>query len=294
MHATPPLRPGPVRPDPRRGAPRAARALLAAMLLALAGCASTDLAKVAANAQAESNNRQRAEAQAELARSEATPAVTEASSRATYMSLISQMQAKGLYFASLAHLDALDQRWGAAPDSQLLRADALRETGQTGPAWQLYGQLNHGPTQARAAHGLGLLAGKSGDFAGALEHLRQASAAAPTDTAILNDLGYVLLQRGLLLDARITLMKAAELSPDNLRIWGNVALYLLVDGKPEQASALMDSRKLSPAVRNQIADQARALREQAQASAAERAIALPPMRRVPDGAAAQQRAALAR
>src|SRR5580704_8241702 len=41
-----------------------------------------------------------------------------------YLALIDRMQAQGLYYASLAHIDAYEQQYGVSPDSILLRADA--------------------------------------------------------------------------------------------------------------------------------------------------------------------------
>ena len=45
-----------------------------------------------------------------------------------YLGLIERMQSQGLYYASLAHIDAYEKQYGSSPDTILLRADALRAT----------------------------------------------------------------------------------------------------------------------------------------------------------------------
>ena len=47
-----------------------------------------------------------------------------------YLGLIERMQSQGLYYASLAHIDAYEKQYGASPQTILLRADALRMTDQ--------------------------------------------------------------------------------------------------------------------------------------------------------------------
>ncbi len=223
---------------------------LAAALLALGGC--TTRGSVVAD---------RAQMQVDMARQDSATSASEADSRASYLRVVTQMQQKGLYFASLAHIDALQQRWGSDPESNVMRADAMRQTGQPEAAGALYRQLLSTPMKARAAHGLGLLAGRVGDLAGTVEYLGQATQAAPTDAAILNDLGYALMQQGKWKDARLPLMKASELNGDNPRIWSNVALYLVLDGQAEQAKAVMDSHQLSSDSRAQIAEVANTIQQ---------------------------------
>lgn len=223
-------------------------------LLVLSGCA--------ARGSLSGDMAQRADAQTQLAQKEAAerPALL-ADNRATHLQLVTQMQQKGLYFASLAHIDALQQRWGGDAELDLLRADALRQTGQTANARVVYSQLLTTPMKARAAHGLGLLAGRAGDFQGAVGFLQQATQAAPTDADVLNDLGFALMQQGQWADARLPLMKASELASDNPRIWSNVALFLTLDGQTKQAMDVAESRQLSAVARNQIVEMARNIRE---------------------------------
>ena len=173
-----------------------------------------------------------------------------------YLGLIDQMQSQGLYFASLAHIDAYDKQYGASPDSILLRADALRMTDQPAAAASAYGQLLTTPLATRGYRGLGLIAGAAGDFTRAAQELQQAVLLAPTDAATLSDLGYARLRDGDVDGARVPLMKAAELDQTNPKIVSNVALYLLVNGDKAQALAVMNQQKLAPEVRAAIRSEA--------------------------------------
>jgi len=172
-----------------------------------------------------------------------------ADSRGMYLSLIREMQGKGLYFASLAHIDAFEQRHGAAPDVELLRAHALREAGQAGESAAVYRQLLKTEVGAAAAQGLGLLAGARGDYAAAVSSLREAARLDPTNALIVSDLGYALLRNGDIAAARLPMAQAAELAPDNTRILANLALLLLVSGDAERAATVMDKAGLSPDAR---------------------------------------------
>ncbi|MFM0596607.1 tetratricopeptide repeat protein [Paraburkholderia bryophila] len=169
-----------------------------------------------------------------------------------YLGLIDKMQAQGLYFASLAHIDAYEKQYGASPDTHLLRADALRMTDQPDAAAQAYGLLLKTPLAARGYRGLGLIAGAAGDFARAAQALEQASQLEPTDAVTLSDLGYARLRNGDVDGARVPLMKAGELDQNNPKIVSNVVLYLLANGEQAQALAVMNQQKLTPDVRAAI------------------------------------------
>ncbi|WP_233829430.1 tetratricopeptide repeat protein [Paraburkholderia sp. ZP32-5] len=169
-----------------------------------------------------------------------------------YLGLIDQMQSQGLYFASLAHIDAYEKQYGVSPDSILLRADALRMTAQPDAAASAYGQLLKTSLAARGYRGLGLIAGAAGDFARAAGELQQAVQLAPTDAAMLSDLGYARLRDGDIDGARVPLMKAAELDQKNPKIVANVVLYLFANGSDAQALAVMNQQQLAPDVRAAI------------------------------------------
>ncbi|HLY97043.1 MAG: hypothetical protein ACM3W8_05775 [Sideroxydans sp.] len=169
-----------------------------------------------------------------------------------YLQLIDGMQQRGIYYASLAHLDAFEARWPGRADATLLRAHALRETGQTEAARTLYGKLLDGPLAARAYHGLGLIDVRGGKLEEGSTALNRAAALAPVDANILGDQGYAFLMLGKLEDARLALFKAAELDDGNKRIGANLALLLVLSGKPEQAQELMQRYNLAPRVREDI------------------------------------------
>jgi Flp pilus assembly protein TadD len=173
-----------------------------------------------------------------------------------YLGLIDQMQSQGLYFASLAHIDAYEKQYGASPDTIVLRADALRMTDQLPAAATAYRQLLKTPLAARGYRGLGLVAGASGDFALAAQELQQAVQQAPTDSVTLSDLGYARLRFGDVAGARVPLMQAAELDQKSPKIISNVVLYLLASGEEAQALAVMNEQKLSPDVRAAIHSEA--------------------------------------
>ncbi|WP_211443936.1 tetratricopeptide repeat protein [Collimonas humicola] len=222
---------------------RTAWLLPLALLLAatvLAGCASNS-AKVYAQQNEAAQLRQQAEEKAP------TP-----DNKGMYLGLIRQMQEQGMYFASLAHIDAYEQQNGSSPDVQRLRADALRETRQTAAADASYRKLLGSAEAAAAWHGLGLLAAQSGDYPAAVTAMREAAKREPTNPVMLGDLGYALLRSGDIAGARVPLAQAAELAPDNRKMIGNLALFLLVSGDPEKARAVMDKGALSADIRAKV------------------------------------------
>ncbi|MFM0431752.1 pilus assembly protein [Paraburkholderia aspalathi] len=243
--------------------PRTARCAVALVALSLlSGCASKDIVGYGVGAQAE-----RA-AMAQQANRDPAP-----DTPGMYLGLIDQMQSQGLYFASLAHIDAYEKQYGASPDTILLRADALRMTDQPDAAATAYGQLLKTPLAARGYRGLGLIAGAAGDFARAAQELQQAAQLAPTDAVSLSDLGYAKLRDGDVNGARVPLMKAAELDQNNPKIVSNMVLYLLSNGDQAQALAVMNQQKFTPdvraAIRNDAAKVAAAGRSQARGSQAQ-------------------------
>ncbi|RKU02351.1 pilus assembly protein [Burkholderia sp. Nafp2/4-1b] len=169
-----------------------------------------------------------------------------------YLGLIERMQSQGLYYASLAHIDAYEKQYGASPQTILLRADALRMTDQPAASTAVYTQLLNTSLAARGYRGLGLIAGAAGDFPRAAQALSQATVLAPTDASTLSDLAYAKLRSGDVEGARIPLMKAAELDQNNPKIISNLVLYLLASGRTRDAQRLMGQQKLSADVRNDI------------------------------------------
>ncbi|AFQ48326.1 tetratricopeptide repeat protein [Burkholderia cepacia] len=194
---------------------------------------------------------------------------------AMYLGLIQRMQAQGLYYASLAHIDAYDKTYGVSPDTILLRADALRMTDQPAAGAAAYSQLLKTPLAARGYRGLGLIAGAAGDFGQAVQALTQASDLAPTDASLLSDLAYAKLRNGDVVGARVPLMKAAELDQRNPKIVSNLALYLLAAGRAQDAQRLMSQQHVPADIRKDIGSDAAKIA--AAAHAQQRAVATPPV-----------------
>ncbi|MBN3831312.1 pilus assembly protein [Burkholderia sp. Ac-20344] len=192
-----------------------------------------------------------------------------------YLGLIQRMQTQGLYYASLAHIDAYDKTYGVMPESVLLRADALRMTDQPAASAAAYNQLLKTPLAARGYRGLGLLAGAAGDFDRATQALMQASELAPTDPSLLSDLAYAKLRSGDVVGARVPLMKAAELDQRNPKIVSNLALYLFAAGRAQDAQRLMNQQRLSADIRKDINSDAAKIA--AAVRAQQRAVATPPV-----------------
>ncbi|MDR8729089.1 pilus assembly protein [Burkholderia pseudomultivorans] len=194
---------------------------------------------------------------------------------AMYLSLIQRMQAQGLYYASLAHIDAYDKAYGVSPDTVLLRADALRMTEQPAASAAAYTQLLKTPLASRGYRGLGLIAGAAGDFGRAAQALAQASELAPTDASLLSDLAYARLRNGDIVGARVPLMKAAELDQRNPKIVSNLALYLLAAGRSQDAQRLMNQQHLQADIRKDISSDA--MKVATAVRAQQRAVAAPPV-----------------
>jgi Flp pilus assembly protein TadD len=169
-----------------------------------------------------------------------------------YLALIDRMQTQGLFYASLAHIDAYEKQYGVTPDTLLLRADALRQTGQAQASADAYTKLLSTPLAARGYRGLGLLAGSAGEFGKASESFDTASRLQPTDALTLSDLGYARMRLGDVAGARVPLMKAVELAQNNTKILSNVALFLLVDGQTAAAQGLITQQKFPPDVQQAI------------------------------------------
>lgn len=221
-----------------------------AAALATGGCASI---KDAYPAAAEAQQRQAAEESTNI------KASANIDTQATYLRLVDQMQQEGLWFASLAHIDALEQRWGVSPESTRARAEALRHTEQPAQSEAAYHRLLATPLAGAGYRGLGLLAGGRGDYAEAVRMLKQAQQRSPTDALLLNDLGYASLRAGLIAEARLPLMQALQLKPDNPQAQANLAMYLEATQQRDEATALMDANKIPPATRVAIQNAARQL-----------------------------------
>ena len=214
-------------------APLATLAALATLALALAGCASKGPQGYGApSAQQETA----AQAQQQLQNAQQATQVDNAQ---TYLDLIAQMQQAGQWYASLAHTEAFEQQYGVNPESRLMRADALRNTGQVEQARQAYLALLQGATTARARRGLGLLYASQGQYGQAVEQLDKARQLNPIDANVLSDLAYAHMLDGRLAAAQMPIMQASQLAPANARVQLNMALFWLASGNQAQASQLL-------------------------------------------------------
>jgi Flp pilus assembly protein TadD len=223
----------------------------AAAALFVTGCAGL---KDQYAASADAQQRMAAEAAAD------TKAGASVDTQATNLKLVEQMQKEDLWFASLAHIDALEQRWGVSPESTRTRAEALRQTGQAAPAEAAYKRLLGTPLASAGYRGLGLLAGTRGNYAEAVQLLAQAQRRTPTDALLLSDLGYAHLRAGQIEEARLPLMQALQLRPDSTQAQANLALYLEVTNQRDQATALMDANRMSESTRRAVREAALQMR----------------------------------
>lgn len=151
----------------------------------------------------------------------------------TRLTMIRQALAAGRPHAALAYLD---EAASDAPEAQLLRADALRQTGRAEAAARLYEGLRGSCLAGFAHQGLGLIARRAGRIDESAGHLRRARLALPTDTAIRNDYGEVLLARGEQGEAVHEFLTAIELGPNDRRAASNL-LFVLVRAGDEGKAA---------------------------------------------------------
>jgi Flp pilus assembly protein TadD len=233
--------------------PNAARASLAVLSILLAGCGSM----------ATSDMSLRTDADIEMARQRQSQEKAEITSPATYLSLIRRMQEQGLYYASLAHIDAYQQRYGRAPEMMLLRADALRETDQLAAADAEYRAVvgatsamgagtQGGLVNAAAWRGLGIVAGRQGNFAEAARRLQVAAQANPTDASTASDFGYALMRSGEVEQARVPLMQAQQMAAASPKIAGNLVIWLTVNDRKDDAASLASHAQLTASARKAI------------------------------------------
>ncbi|MGE8567251.1 cellulose synthase subunit BcsC [compost metagenome] len=178
------------------------------------------------------------------------------------LSLIAEAQRQERYFASLAYIDAYQQQFGNDARVSVLRAEALRQTGQTALSEQAYRALLGTDQAADGWHGLGLIAGSRGQFDQAADDLSRAAKLSPMDPRILGDLGYARLRAGDAAGARVPLGQAAELAPDNGKVLANLAVLLLVEGESVRAQRLMDQAQLTDEARSQVLRMASDIRAQ--------------------------------
>ncbi|SSW73104.1 tetratricopeptide repeat protein [Achromobacter agilis] len=222
-------------------------AVLAASVAGLAGCKTNSAESAWQLIQQQQQEQALARQQEDEAQGRNRPREPE-----MMLSMIAEAQRQERYFASLAYIDAYQQKFGSDSRVAVMRADALRQTGQTASSEQAYRALTHGDQAAEGWHGLGLIAGGRGQFDQAADDFGRAARLAPMNARILGDLGYARLRAGDLNGARVPLGQAAELAPENGRVLANMAVLLLVEGDPAKARRLMDQAQLGDEARGQV------------------------------------------
>ena len=228
---------------------RFSRLAIGTTVLSLLGaCSSFDKA----------SNDQAERMEAAIQRQQLEPEKPAIDNKLVYLDMIKTMQSRSLYFASLAHIDAYRKQHGDSPEIMRLEADALRATDQTEAADKAYRRLLDTAEAASAWRGLGLLAAQRGDYAAAVTALQESTRHDPINATTLSDLGYALLQNNEFAAARLPLIQAAELAPDNRKIVSNLALYLMLAGENDKARHLMDKAGLPQETQEEVARQARA------------------------------------
>ncbi|CAJ0735907.1 hypothetical protein R16034_00285 [Ralstonia edaphis] len=231
----------------------------------LAGVAMLTILLAGCGSMATSDMSLRADADIEMARQRQSQEKAEITSPATYLSLIRKMQEQGLYYASLAHIDAYQQRYGRAPEIMLLRADALRETDQLAAADAEYRAVvgatsamgagtQGGLLNAAAWRGLGIVAGRQGNFVEAARRLQVSAQANPTDASTASDLGYALMRAGEVEQARVPLMQAQQMAVASPKIAGNLVIWLTVNDRKDDAASLAAHAQLTASARKAIDD----------------------------------------
>lgn len=172
--------------------------------------------------------------------------------RSAYLAVLGELRATGQHYAVLAHLQSFEAEFGESPDTLMLRADALRATGQGEAAGRVYTRLLATPRAAAGHHGLGLLAGARGDMAQAATLLGRAVALEPTNPVLQSDLGYALIAGQRLGEARGPIFTAAQLAPNDPRILANLALYHASVGDRVAAESVLARPGISEASRQII------------------------------------------
>lgn len=151
----------------------------------------------------------------------------------TRLGIIQQMLIEGRPHAAIAHLDAAGIE---APQSDLLRAEGLRQTGRGKEAAVLYQKLLNSCVAGNAYQGLGLLATHEGNVREAILQLHAASEALPIDPNVRNDYGYALLLADENEGALHEFLTAIELAPGNRQAAHNLLLLLYRMGEVDRAS----------------------------------------------------------
>ncbi|WP_447752689.1 hypothetical protein [Pseudomonas nicosulfuronedens] len=172
------------------------------------------------------------------------------------LNLAREMLDNGRAHAALANLETLPPNSLEVRESKAL---ALRRIGDP-KARIVYQGLLGTCKAAEAHHGLGQIAMRGGNTVDAERELREAARLQPTDSALRNDLGYVLLRRGEMEKARFEFITAMELNDHDKLPATNLLSVMFIQGENSEASRLIQSVGLSSDQVRAAQDQARDLR----------------------------------
>ena len=172
----------------------------------------------------------------------------------TKLGIIRQMLGSGKPHAAIAHLDAARIK---SPQSDLLRADSLRQTGRDGEAAELYRKLLTTCAAGNAHQGLGLIASQTGNVREAIIQLGEASEALPIDPNIRNDYGYALLMAGEHEGALHEFLTAIELAPGHRQAAHNLLLLLFRTGETAKAANFAEQFGIGTAEIDRLKTQAK-------------------------------------
>lgn len=213
------------------------------MIVVLAGFAGTawggPLALLQGQAQADRQEPRVTTAESTIGSCEALPPA-----EGTKLGIIRQMLTSGRPHAAIAYLDAAHID---APQSDLLRADGLRQTARHEQATEIYRKLLGTCVAGNAYQGLGLIAGQVGDVEEAVDQLHAASALLPVDPDVRNDYGYALLLAKDYDSALHEFLTAIELAPGNRQAAHNLLLLLYRTGENEKAGKFAQQFGISEA-----------------------------------------------
>lgn len=181
--------------------------------------------------------------------------------KAIHLGLVKKMIDQNNGYAALAHLDSYDKKWGADLKSRLLRADALRKTGQYDQAEQAYQSLlGSGDDQGQVWYGLGKISIEKGKLNAAEVRLEKAVQIDPLKIDAYTDLGLVYLLDGKKDLSYNALMKASELSNQDPKILANLALWGLVFNDLDMSMDIANRLQWSDSTRNKVMAQANTIK----------------------------------
>lgn len=159
--------------------------------------------------------------------------------RGLYLATIQSLRKQGMVHAALAHLDAFDMSYPRDAQAQVLRADCLADVGAYADAAVLYRKLAAGPVGDQAEAGLGRLAARQDDWAGAAAAFGRAVKRAPINIPYLNDLGFALLKSGHADEGLFRLRQALELAPGDALARNNMIVALRQAGRADEAARMI-------------------------------------------------------